>query len=128
MGIDVKFPIVKDLTLEGLWMKADEDDTDGNDQGVFAMLKYKGAKANKPGSWGVYAKYYNMAGTVNIQQGEDNTFPNKFTTGGFEGYAIGAEYALAKNMVALIDYEQLDDKRDGQDDGAALWSQLVITF
>ena len=108
-------------------MKA-EDDQDGNDQGVFAMLKYKGAKANKPGSWGAYAKYYNVAGTTVIQNGEDNTFPNKFLTSGFEGYAIGAEYAVAKNMVALIDYEYLEDKMDGGEDGAALWSQLVITF
>ena len=128
VGIDVKFPIVKDLALEGLWMKAKEDDADGNDQGIFAMLKYKGAKANKPGSWGAYAKYYNVAGTTVIQNGEDNTFPNKFLTSGFEGYAIGAEYALAKNMVALVDYEYLEDKMDGGQDGAALWSQLVITF
>ncbi len=108
-------------------MKA-EDDQDGNDQGVFAMLKYKGAKANKPGSWGAYAKYYNMAGTAVIQNGEDNTFTKNFLNSGFEGYAIGAEYAVAKNMVALIDWADLEDKKDGQEDGAALWSQLVITF
>ncbi len=128
VGIDVKFPIVKDLTLEGLWMKADEDDADGNDQSVFAMLKYKGAKANKPGSWGVYAKYYNMAGSTIIQNGEDNTIPNKFLANGFTGYAIGAEYAVAKNMVALIDWADLEDKKDDSKEGAALWSQLVITF
>ncbi len=128
VGIDVKFPIVKDLTLEGLWMKAKEDDADGNDQSVFAMLKYKGAKANKPGSWGVYAKYYNMAGSTIIQNGEDNTIPNKFLANGFTGYAIGAEYAVAKNMVALVDWADLEDKKDDSKEGAALWSQLVITF
>ena len=132
LGIDVKFPIVKDLTLEGLWLKADNEDGAGNDQGVFAMLKYKGAKANKPGSWGVFAKYWNQAGTTVLSNGDDNNFQNDFRDAGFKGYGIGAEYAVAKNMIAYVDWVDLESKgdqtKDKEKDGAALWSHLVITF
>ncbi len=131
LGIDVKFPIVKNLTLEGLWLKAEEDDLDGNDQGVFAMLKYGGAKANKPGSWGVFAKYWNMAGTTMISEGDDNAYENNFLDAGFTGYGVGAEYAVAKNMIAYIDYVDLESKGSGardKGDGSALWTHLMITF
>lgn len=128
LGIDIKFPIIKDLTLEGLWLKADDEDEAGNDDGIFTMLKYGGAKANKPGSWGVFVKYYNMAGTALIANGDDDSFENYFLDAGFEGYAIGGEWTLARNMIAYVDYVDLDTKGNDKKDGAALWSHLMITF
>ena len=69
-----------------------------------------------------------MAGTTVLANGDDNSFQNKFLAQGFDGYGIGAEYAVAKNMIAYVDYVDLDTKGDNNLDGASLWSHLVITF
>ena len=45
---------------------------------------------------------------------------------GFDGYKLAGYYTVAKNMVAGVEYYDLDG-----DDGntyETLWSQLIITF
>ncbi len=69
-----------------------------------------------------------MAGTIMIIEGDDNAYQNNFLEAGFTGYGVGAEYAVAKNMIALIDWVDLESKGNGGEDGASLWTHLVITF
>ncbi len=128
LGAVVWVPVVKHLTFEGVWLKASEDDRDGHDQGIIGMLKYKGAKANRPGSWGAFARYYNMAGSTIIVNGEDNSFENRFLRNGFSGYAVGAEYTVAKNIMAFIDWTELEGKKNGDEDGGSLWTHLTFFF
>ena len=98
-------------------------DTDGYVLGV----TYKGAKASKPGSWGLWANYYDQgAGTFyahTMKAGDWGYFLDE----GFKGYAVGATYGFAKNIVGHIDYYDLEGKESGET-SEVIWSRLQVTF
>lgn len=97
-----------------------------DDDGYVLHADYKGATANKPGSWGLYAKYYDQAAVTHIAHtmcGMADQFPGE----GFKGYLFGGSLTVAKNMVGKVEYYDLKGKASG-DHGRTLWSQLVVTF
>ena len=136
-NVGVALPVVEDLKLSGEWMYGSaDDDEDFDNNGWVVGLAYKGAKASKPGSWGVYANYYDMAALTYLNNTNDsyNGFMNNsqckrnFVAGdGFEGYEVGANVALAKNIVAAVKYFDLE-AREGDAEEQAIWSEVVFTF
>ena len=91
-------------------------------------LTYKGAKASAPGSWGLAANYYN--------QGDGTYFPGMHTMNGdpdfadghgFKGYMLAGYYAIAKGMVAGVEWYDLKAKEGGEKH-KNLWTQLIVTF
>ena len=97
-------------------------------------LNYKGAKASEPGSYGLYANYYDQArGTVIA-----HTMNGFYGNTGFKGYMIGANYTLAKNIVATLEWYDLKEKslwydyagykKSPEVDMETLWAQVVFTF
>ena len=131
-NVGVAVPVVKDLKLTAEYMYGDADYRDGDDSGFVAGLAYKGAKASKPGSWGIYANYYDLPGLTYLDN-TNNTYANgvmkdwKVDGDGFEGYEVGANVALAKNIVAAVKYYDLE-QREGSKDDQAIWSEVVFTF
>ena len=140
-NVGVALPIVKDLKLSAEYMYGDADDDMGLDNsGWVAGLAYKGAKASQPGSWGIYANYYDMPALTYLKS-TNNTYANgvmddwnctKFDTedggyDGYEGFEVGANVALAKNIVAAVKYYDLE-AREGNADDQAIWSEVVFTF
>ena len=131
-NVGVAVPVVKDLKLTAEYMYGDADYRDGDDSGFVAGLAYKGAKASKPGSWGIYANYYDLPGLTYLDN-TNNTYANgvmkdwKVDGDGFEGYEVGANVALAKNIVAAVKYYDLE-AREGDADDQAIWSEVVFTF
>ena len=127
-NVGVALPIVKDLKLSAEYMHGD-DTNNGDNNGWVAGLAYKGAKAAKPGSWGVWATYYDQPQATFLEHTIDGYAPFKFTSheDGFEGYEVGANVALAKNIVAAVKYYDLD-AREGSNDEQTLWSEVVFTF
>ena len=139
-NVGAALPVIEDLKLSGEWMHGDADDVDGDNNGYVVGLAYKGAKASQPGSWGVYANYYDMpaltyfdntndgySGVMNDWKygvGEGN---DCVATDGFEGYEVGANVTLAKNIVAAVKYFDLDS-REGDLDEQTIWSEVVFTF
>ena len=119
--------------------EAGVDGDEGMDNnGWVAGLAYKGAKASQPGSWGVYANYYDMPGMTYLDNTNDGyngvmndwkyaKFGNDEVTDGFKGYEVGANVALAKNIVAAVKYYDLES-REGDLDDQAIWSEVVFTF
>ena len=93
--------------------------------GYVLNLAYKGAKASEAGSWGLNASYYDQgAGTVVA-----HTMDGIYFDEGFKGYSVGANYALAKNIVAGVTYYDLESKEaKGTPDAQTLWSQVVFSF
>ena len=96
-------------------------------------MAYKGAKASAPGSWGIYANYYDMPALTYLDN-TNNTYTNGLmkdwhndAADGFEGYEVGANVALAKNIVAAVKYYDLEARDKGGDD-QAIWSEVVFTF
>ena len=136
-NVGVAFDVAKDLTLRADYMKATDYSKDSfaklndfGDEGYVIGLSYAGAKASEPGSWGLYANYYDqdratvMAHTMNGYYGDQ----------GFDGYMVGANVTLAKNIVAAVEWYDLDGKdygaepRHNGEDMQTLWTEVVFTF
>ena len=122
-----------DFKLGAMYLKGDNDSVDdaknGDDDGYVVTLGYKGAKASKAGSWGLYGKYYDQGGATYINHTMNGAY-DKFNAAGFKGYMVGGNLALAKNMVASVEWYDLKGKGgdlDGQH-ARTLWSQMVVTF
>ena len=108
---------------------AKEADSDG----WVATLAYKGASSAKPGSWGLFGKYYDQGGATYIAHTMNGNY-DAFGPDGFKGWMVGGNLTVAKNMVAQVEYYDLKSKgtfgneiKNG-DHSKTLWSQLVVTF
>ena len=131
--VGLGFDLAKDLKLTGTYLRSDVDTVtvdnvkynDVDKDGYVVALAYKGAKAAKAGSWGLNASYYDQgAGTVVA-----HTMDGIYFDEGFKGYSVGANYALAKNIVAGVTYYDLESKEaKGTPDAQTLWSQVVFSF
>ena len=129
-AIGANYAFDKNVGLKAAYLKGDVENTKGEDDGWYAMLNYKGAKAAKAGSWGVYAGYYDMAASTMIANGWTTSFANDLrkNNGGFEGWKAGVNYTFAKNIVGTVEYFNLDAKDDSKADDSTIWSQVVFTF
>ena len=127
--VGLGFNLAKDLKFSGNYLRSDVDKivgySDVDKEGYVLNLAYKGAKASQPGSWGLNATYYDQgAGTVVA-----HTMDGIYFDEGFKGYSVGANYALAKNIVAGVTYYDLESKEAaGSPDAQTLWSQVVFSF
>ena len=121
-----------DFTLGATYLHSDVDvynspyndvDTDG----YVISAGYKGADKNKPGTWGLFANYYDQgAGTFvahTMYPGDWGYYMDE----GFKGYMVGGGVTLAKNMVYQLHYYDLEGKESVLDD-QVLWSRLQIMF
>ena len=133
-NVGVAVPVVKDLKLSAEYMYGTADNDDGYDNsGYVAGLAYKGAKASKAGSWGVWANYYDlpaltyMKTTNNTQMAEYPQDWQDTIYDGYQGFEVGANVALAKNIVGAVRYFDLES-REGSADDQIIWSEVVFTF
>ena len=121
--------VAKDLSLKADFMLGDADDNK-DDKGYVVGLAYKGAKAATAGTWGLYANYFNQPEATFFAQTIDGyaTLPTDYKKNdGFKGFEVGANYAVAKNIVAGVKYYDLE-AREGEADNQTLWSEVVLTF
>ena len=127
--------IAKDLTLRGSWFNgtvADEAEVgDFDTNGWLVGLSYRGAKASEVGSWGAYATYSDRPYATYLLPTNFSGYavkPNDLHDGdGYEGYEVGANVTLAKNIVAGVKYFDMES-REGNDDVQTLWSEVIFTF
>ena len=132
-AVRANYKFDKDWAVRAAYLKGDIDEagkSDGDD-GYYVGVNYKGAKVANPGSWGLYATYYDMAASTYIANGWASSFANnmqKNKVGGYDGWKVGANVALAKNIVAQIEYMKLDGKFISDYDDDALWTQVTFTF
>ena len=105
-----------------------------DDDGYVIGLAYKGAKAEDAGSWGAWAKYYDQGAQTYVAHTTD---ANTFGMTGFKGFGVGANYTLAKNIVANVAYyntesklakalgvaDELDRSKDHR-----FWTDVTFTF
>ena len=146
-NVGVVFDLAKDLTFTADYLKSNVDSINSEgcitkfdgDDGLVVGLNYKGAKASEPGSYGLYANYYDQArGTVIA-----HTMNGAHGSHGFKGYMVGANYTLAKNIVASLEWYDLKAKaiygdpadfsqnigiNISEKDMETLWAQVVFTF
>ena len=106
-----------------------------DDDGFVIGLAYKGAKAEDAGSWGAWAKYYDQGAQTYVAHTTD---ANTFGMTGFKGFGVGANYTLAKNIVANVAYYNTESKLSKEIPGAAdyldrskdhrFWTDVTFTF
>ena len=121
-------PVAKDLKFGAMYLTGDNDQN-LEDEGYVLTLAYKGAKASVPGSWGLTAKWYDQ-GAGTYMDHTMNGYADSYDVAkydGFEGYGLFANYALAKNIVAQVEWYDLESKK-GATDVETLWTQVVFTF
>ena len=145
-NVGVALPVVKDLKFTAEYMHGDAevgDIVDVDNNGYAFGLAYRGAKAAQPGSWGVYANYFDQPVSTYLEHTIDGYAPFAFDTveynvntneatvdnasDGFKGYEVGANVALAKNIVAAVKYYDLEG-REGNYDEQTILSEVVFTF
>lgn len=119
--------LAADLTYLHAQNSNPSNDTYSN-KGFVAGLSYKGAKATHPNSWGVYANYYDQGDGTYIDHGMNISLADyMMTSSGFEGYKVGANYAVAKNMIATVEYADFKSKTDNLKN-SAVWSEMTFIF
>ena len=106
-----------------------------DDDGFVIGLSYKGAKAEDAGSWGAWAKYYDQGAQTYVAHTTD---ANTFGMTGFKGFGVGANYTIAKNIVANVAYYNTESKLAKEIPGAAdhldrskdhrFWTDVTFTF
>ena len=133
--VGVNVDVAKDLQLTFDYLQSDEDDCNGDDDGFVIGLNYKGASASKVGSWGLNAKYYDQAESTVMAHTMNGDYTMTYTdngvdvtTVGFKGYSLAGYYTVAKNIVAGIEWYDLESKDNAEKDMETLWTQLVFTF
>ena len=125
-NIGANFDVAKDLNLAYEYMWGDEEyDARVSKDGWVATLAYKGADAATPGTWGVSATYFDqpinavLSPTTDAQQFRGE--------GGYKGYGLVANYAIAKNIVAELSYYDTDAKATNSDE-KRFYADLYLTF
>ena len=138
LGVGTK--LAKDLSLTAEWLHGDADDYDGDKDGYTVGLKYRGAKAAKAGSWGLYANYFDQPQVTFVKHTitgytdlpvwgvAAGKYEIKDYADGFKGFEVGANYTLAKNIVAGVKYYDLEAREGEAKDVRTLWSEVVFTF
>jgi predicted porin len=115
-----------DDTLEGVRDRDGNDASDYDDDGFVIKMGWAGAQKSDPGSWGLYAKYYDQGAPTVISHTMDGLY-DEFPGEGFKGYLVGGNLTVAKNMVASVDYYDLKGK-ESDAHARTIWSQLLISF
>ena len=128
-------PLAKDLKVSGYYLfnESEGSKVTNDDNGYVVALNYKKASAAKPGSWAAWANYYYQpTGTYVAHTFEADDFSaGKFfgnMTGGFEGYGVGVDYAIAKNVVAQVKYYALEAIDNSEYTEDTLYAQVNFTF
>ena len=126
--VGAKYAFDKNVTVDAMYLNGDKENKSGDSDGYVAGVSYKGAKASKAGSWGLYAKYYDQPAGTYLHHGMNTDLGNDmWKEGGFDGYMVGVKYTFAKNIVGAVEYSDFDAKDTNYDD-QTIWSELVFTF
>ena len=114
-AVGANYAFDKNVALNAAYLNSDvaSDNLKNKDvdtDGFVVGLDYKGAKASKVGSWGLWGKYYNQGAGTFVAHTMKTADWDKYLTEGFKGYNVGASYTLAKNMVYMLDYYDFEGK------------------
>ena len=132
-AVGASMPVAKNVKLNALYLDGDMKDA-VEDKGYQVSVAYKGAKASVPGSWGLEAFWYDLGDATYVNHthnGLESSYLSAYADGsklgGFKGYSLQGTYALAKNIVAKVEWYDLEAQQ-GKAENETLWTQVVFTF
>ena len=123
-NVNLGFDIAKDtrLSYEYMWGDKKHNDTVSKD-GFVARLDYKGADASVPGTYGIHAQWFDQPVNAVLTPTTDAaTFAD-----GYEGYNIGVDYTLAKNIQLCVNWYDTEAIKLDKDD-EVLYTELYFFF
>ena len=125
-NINLGFNVAKDLHLAYEYMWGDKKyNKEVSKDGWVARLDYKGADASVPGTYGVHAQWFDQPVNAFLSPTTDATqFADQ---GGYEGWNLGVDYTLAKNIQLCVNYYDTEAKIGSEDD-EVLYSELYFFF
>ena len=97
----------------------------GDGTGYVFSLKYGDLKSWRPGTYSIFAKYYNQPRNTFITHGMNGK--GSGLQNGFRGYGLGISYTLSENLVAGTEYYNLSDKEDDSK-GNTWWNYITRYF
>ena len=107
----------RDLAVDFTYLDSDKEN------GYVVGASYKGADAIKPGSFGLRANWYDQGNGTYVV----HTMYGDKDMAGFKGNMLATDFTVAKNVVATVEYYDLENKVD-KTDVDTLWSKLMIAF
>ena len=136
--VGLSYPVAKGLTLAAQYYRGSLKDVDDYAKnGWEAGLKYMGAKAAKPGTWGAWFTYMDRPYSTIVKPTALGTYAyNGYAkdTGawwdedGYKGFEIGANYAFAKNIVGTVRYYDLKGRDGDSTKIKTYWGDVTFTF
>ena len=129
--VGVDFKLGKDFKLGATYLHAKLDDKveGASNNGVIVAASYKGAVASKPGTWGLAAKYYHTPAGFFVAPGWEDGHSATVNAAreGAKGFYAKANYTVAKNIVADVEYWDLKT-RETEVKSKTLFTALYFTF
>ena len=126
----LKFKLGKQANLTGTYLHAKLDGAvaGASKNGFTLEANYGGAKAAKPGSWGIGVKYYKTPAGAIVAPGWEtaDSLKGLYQQGAKGWYAV-AKYTVAKNMVADVEYWDMKGREDNKKN-KVLWTGLYVSF
>ena len=128
-NINLGLDVAKDLHLSYEYMWADKNYAKDfnmaiSKDGYWARLDYKGADASVPGSYGVHAQVFDQPRNVWLSPTTDaTTFDD-----GYEGWGVGVDYTLAKNIQLCVNYYDTQSIKAPGEKDEVLYSELYFFF
>ena len=123
-NINLGMDVAKDLHLAYEYMWGDKKyDEHVSKDGFVARVDYKGADAAVEGSYGIHAQWFDQPINAILTPTTDATT----FTHGYEGWNVGVDYTLAKNIQLCVNWYDTEDKYGSEND-EVLYSELYIFF
>ena len=137
-NVGFNYNFAPDFTLAAEYMRGNEDYYDTDKDGWWADVSWKGAKADEPGSYGLHVGYFDQSANAYLSPTTDGFVARSYDEKGnyeagsifdegYKGWNVGASYALAKNIVAVVNYYDFEGKENGKD-AETIFSELYFTF
>ncbi len=113
-----------DASLSATLMKASNSQTQNSTKnGIVIAYTIKEADQSKPGSWGLWGKYYNQGyGTIVAPP-----INCSYSENGFLGWGTGINYALSKHTMFGLEHYNLKSKNDTTS-YRTWWTNFNFTF
>ena len=144
MVVGAGLNVAKGVKLSAEWLHGESDieDYKGDEDGYVVGVKFGGASAAKVGSFGLYANYFDQPQATFVKHtitgytslpawaklADKNVNALSDFSDGFKGFEVGANYTLAKNIVAGVKYYDLEAREGKAEDVQTLWSEVIFTF
>ena len=128
-NVNVAFDVAKDTRLSYEYMWGDKKyNKEVSKDGFVARLDYKGADATVEGTYGIHAQWFDQPANAVLTPTTDATTTFGGTNkSGYEGWNVGFDYTLAKNIQLCVNYYDTEAKVGPASD-EVIYSELYFFF